>query len=70
MVSSKKLLQPYRNTKVKVRSPDGDMDFFNIVPRVLKGNTLVSVYNLPRLRTSNVDRSNKRKWLYTIKGKK
>ena len=29
----------------------------------------LSVYNLPRLRTLNVDRSNK-KWLYTEKGKK
>ena len=28
------------------------------------------VYNLPRLRTSNVDRFNKRIWLYTGKGKK
>ena len=27
----------------------------------------IFVYNLPRLHTSNVDRSNKRKWLYTKK---
>ena len=29
----------------------------------------ISVYNLPRLRTSNVDRSNERKWLYVKKAK-
>ena len=30
----------YRNTKVKVRFPDGDTDYFNIVAGVLQGNTL------------------------------
>ena len=30
----------YRNTKVKVRSPDGDTEYFNIVAGVLQGNTL------------------------------
>ena len=30
----------YRNTKVKVRSPDGDTDDFNIVAGVLQGDTL------------------------------
>ena len=30
----------YRNTKVKVRSPDGDMEYFNIVAEVLQGDTL------------------------------
>ena len=30
----------YRNTKVKVRSPDGDTDYFNIVACVLQGDTL------------------------------
>ena len=29
-----------RNTKVKVRSPDGDPDYFDIVAGVLKGHTL------------------------------
>ena len=29
-----------RNTKVKVRSPEGDTDYFNIVAGVLKGDTL------------------------------
>ena len=30
----------YRITKVKVHSPDGDTDYFNIVAGVLQGNTL------------------------------
>ena len=30
----------YRNTKVKVRSPDGDTEYFHIVAGVLQGDTL------------------------------
>ena len=30
----------YRNTKVKVRSSDGDTEYFDIVARVLQGDTL------------------------------
>ena len=30
----------YRNTKVKARSPDGDIDYFDIVAGVLQGDTL------------------------------
>ena len=30
----------YRNTKVKVLSPDGDRDYFDIVARLLQGDTL------------------------------
>ena len=30
----------YRNAKVKVRSPDGDTEYFDIVARVLQGDTL------------------------------
>ena len=43
----------YRNTKVKVRSPDGDTEYFDIVAGVLQGDTLgsVSLYHLSRLRT-------------------
>ena len=42
----------YKNTKVKVRSPDGDSDYFDIVAGVLQGDTLapISVYHLRRLR--------------------
>ena len=31
----------YRNTKVKVRSPDRDTEYFDIVAGVLQGDTLV-----------------------------
>ena len=30
----------YRNTKGKVRSPDGDTEYFDIVAGVLQGDTL------------------------------
>ena len=42
----------YRNTKVKVRSPNGDTEYFNIVAGVLQGDTLapIPLYHLPRLR--------------------
>ena len=53
----------YKNMKAKVHSLDGDTDFFNI--------NIISIYNLPRLCTLNINRSNERKWLYTKKkGKK
>ena len=31
----------YRNTKVKVRSPDGDTEYFDIVAGVQQGDTLL-----------------------------
>ena len=34
------IMMLYRNTKVKVHSPDGDTDYFDIVTGVLKGDTL------------------------------
>ena len=34
------IMMLYRNTKVKVHSPDGDTDYFNIVADVLQGDTL------------------------------
>ena len=33
------LIMLYRNMKVKVRSPDGDTDYFVIVAGVLQGDT-------------------------------
>ena len=33
-------MTPYENMKVKVHSPDGDTDYFNIVDDVLQGDTL------------------------------
>ena len=47
----------YRNTKVKIRSPDGDTDYFDIVAGVLQGDPLVPylfiIYLDYVLRTSN-----------------
>ena len=41
----------YKNTKVKVHSPEGDTDYFEIVAGVLQGHiSLIPVYHLPRLR--------------------
>ena len=34
------IMMLYRNTKMNVRSPDGDTDYFNIVAGVLQGDTL------------------------------
>ena len=36
------IMMLYRNTKVKVRSPDGDTDYFDIVAGVLQGDTLAT----------------------------
>ena len=51
------------NTKVKVRSPDEDTDFFDIVGVILQWDTLAPLYvhNLPYLYSSKIDRSNERK---------
>ena len=34
------IMMLYRNIKIKVRSPDGDKDYFDIVAGVLQGDTL------------------------------
>ena len=39
----------YRNTKVKVRSPDGDTEYFDIVAGVLQGDTLAPYLFIIRL---------------------
>ena len=39
----------YRNTKVKVRSPDGDTNYFDIVAGVLQGDTLAPYLFIIRL---------------------
>ena len=36
------IMMLYRNTKVKVRSPDGDTDYFGIVAGVQRGDVLAS----------------------------
>ena len=48
----------YRNTKVKVRSPDGETDYFDIVAGVRQGDTLapIPIYHLSRLCTLNIYR--------------
>ena len=33
----------YKNTKVKVRTPDGDTDYFDIVIGVLQGDTYLFI---------------------------
>ena len=62
------IMMLYTNTKAMVHSPDDDTDFFNIVTGVLQGDILVPY--LPRLSTLNINRSNKRKCLYTKKKSK
>ena len=39
----------YRNTKVKVQSPDGDTEYFDIVAGVLQGDTLAPYLFIIRL---------------------
>ena len=34
------IMMLYKNTKVKVHSPDGDTDYFDIIAGVLQGDTL------------------------------
>ena len=55
----------YRNTKVKVRSPDGDTEYFDIVAGVLLGDTLAPYLFIICLDlcTYDFDRQNQRKWL-------
>ena len=43
-------MMPYKNTKVKVRFPDEDTDYFDTVVDVLQGDTLA-----PHLLIINLD---------------
>ena len=48
----------YRNTKVKVRSPDGDTDYFDILAGILKGDTLAPyllIICLDEVLTTSID---------------
>ena len=38
------IMMLYRNTKVKVCSPDGDTDYFNVVAGVIQGDTLTPYF--------------------------
>ena len=49
----------YRNTKVKVRSPDGDTEYFDIVPGVLQGGTIalyLFIICLDYVRRTSIDK--------------
>ena len=57
----------YKNMKVMVHSSDGDTDFFDNVIGVLQR---LSINNLPRLCTLNINRPHERKWSHMKKGMK
>ena len=62
----------YRNTKVKVRSLDGDTEYFDIVAGVLQGDTLAPyllIIFLDYVLWTSID-INQRKWLQAGKEKK
>ena len=61
------IMMLHKNTKVKTHSLDEDAEFFGIVARRYISPKFV--HNLPRLQTLNIDRSNKRKWIYTKNSK-
>ena len=51
------MIMLYNNIKVKVHSVDDDTDFFNMIARVLQADSFAqTVYNFPRLHTSNANR--------------
>ena len=56
----------YKNLKVKVCSPDGDTDYFDIVAGVLQGASYVFIICLDK----NIYRFNERKRLHAGKKKK
>ena len=62
----------YRNTKVKVRSPDGDTEYFDILAGVLQGDTLAPyllIICLDYVLRTSIDK-NQREWLRTDEEKK
>ena len=61
------MIMLYKNTKVKVCSPEGDTGIFEIIVNVLQEDKLAQYLFIICLRTLNFDRSIKRKWLYSIK---
>ena len=67
-----------RNTKVKVRSPDGDTEYFDIVAGVLNGNTLATYLiiicldsvlrtSIDKIRENGFELTNKRSRRYPAK---
>ena len=68
----------YRNTKLKVRSPDGDTEYFDIVAGVLKGDSLapylfiicldyVHRTSIDKIKEDGVELTKKRSWRYPAK---
>ena len=66
----------YRNTKVKVRSRDGDTEYFDIVAGVLKGDTLAPylfiicldyVLSIDKIRENGFELTKKRSRSYPAK---
>ena len=68
----------YRNTKVKVRSPDGDTDYFDILAGVLQGDTLapylfiicleyVLMTSIDKIKENGFELTKKRSRKYTAK---
>ena len=64
----------YRNTKVKVCSPGGDTDYFNIVAGVLQGDTLAPYlfiicldYVINKIKKNSYDLTKKRSRRYSAK---
>ena len=68
----------YRNTKVKVRSPGGDTDYFDIVAEVLQGDTLASYLfiicldyvlrtSIDKIKENGFELTNKRSKRYSTK---
>ena len=68
----------YRNTKVKVRSPDGNTEYFDIVAGVLQGDTLVPYLfiicldyvlrtSIDKIKENGFELTKKRGWRYPTK---
>ena len=59
------IMMLYKNTKVKVHSPDRDRFLWHCYRCTARGHiSSIPIYYLPRLCASNVNRFNERKWLY------
>ena len=58
----------YRNTKVKVRSPDGDTDYFDIVAGILQGDTLAPylfIICLDNVLRTSIDKNQRKRFKLT-----
>ena len=58
----------YRSTKVKVRFPDGNTEYFDIVPGVLQGDTLATylfIFCLDNVLRTYIDKMNDQGFNFT-----